>query len=153
MPNILVGELCRKCNRHIPPAEAHALGDQLRGFLCETCRMKHLEAWAALQQQVEQGIAQDCGQRCAECDMTLDQIQALTGKRSMIAADMDGVITLICRFCNDKHEAKRASRQTLRGKYDYLSRREFQARFYSSYMMRRANDFVATVRRLRKAAN
>jgi hypothetical protein len=142
MPVIHFGKICKTCKRGIPPAEAASLGDELRGFSCESCKMKHLAAISAFQQNLNSGVAADCGQRCGDCDMTLDQIEALTGKRSMYMAEKDGVVGLLCLTCLEKYEAKKLENTTFRGIFKHLTRAEFEGRFYNLKMSAYAKRFL-----------
>jgi hypothetical protein len=96
--------------------------------------------------------ATDFGQVCADCRMTLNQIEALTGKRSMFVADKDGVKALLCKFCLDKFNQKALDNGTFRGYHRNLSTDEFRAKFYRPQYVRLANRALIGINRAVKKA-
>lgn len=106
MAQVILGVTCKQCGRRVNDSIKWNQGDDARGYLCEVCIVDNAVAYDALIQQIATGYATDYGQRCQACNRTLDEIEALTGKRSMIVHMRDGVNQMLCRRCSDKYELK-----------------------------------------------
>lgn len=131
MAVVLIGKTCRQCNRGIPPAAASQLGDELQGHLCEDCRVADALAQNALVAQLNNGQADDIGQHCADCCKSLDEIERLTGKRSLFIHMKDGMKVLLCKYCSDAYELVATDSRTARGRFRWLTKDEFKAKIFS----------------------
>lgn len=117
MAQVILAVVCKQCGRRVNDSIKWNQGDDARGYLCEVCIVDNAVAYDALIQQIAHGYATDYGQRCQECHRTLDEIEALTGKRSMIVHMKDSVQQMLCRFCSNEYEKKATNlyRNTLFG--------------------------------------
>lgn len=102
MSAVLVGEKCPQCSKFVSPREILRFGEDGCVRLCAKCWEKHLECLKML------GEAQP-PKACQECNTAFLELPAdASGNSRMYIHSKDGVLQVLCKWCHETYERKRA---------------------------------------------
>jgi hypothetical protein len=119
MPIIIFGVPCNQCGKAISLSDAPFCGSQADGYKCFECQAKHRQAMAFLTDRIAENYTKLHTNECEVCLKTLDQIEDLTGRRSLFFHWKDGILQKLCKPCSDAYE--QSNRQLYRGtKYGHI---------------------------------
>ena len=98
---VLVGEKCPQCSQFRNPKEILRFGDHGCVRLCLKCYEHHLEVLNVLAKG-------EPPKACQECSTPYEQLMAVRGNSRMYMHSKDGVYQVLCKWCSDAYEQKRA---------------------------------------------
>jgi hypothetical protein len=104
MPIIIFGVPCNQCDKAIALSDAPLCGQGADGYKCFECQAKHKKALGYLTERIGENYQKLHTTECEVCLKTLDEIEALTGRRSLFFHWKDGCLQKLCKPCSDEYE-------------------------------------------------